>query len=361
MAICESIYQHVHTIQASQSSGIRREVVNEEERPADMTSLLELVGEMCAKHPPSTIPRLPSPFRESAVTSALRKMKPKVLHTPRAQLSVASPHTASFLAGSSPRSPSPHPVYSYTPVGVEEAILSPGSSSADPMSPPHLLSPPNLHALSSSPGHLPPSPPDDCELKPSFVSLVPFQEGVEQIDGQDSSRRSPYSNLIVRTYSIASESPPDSTVAASTWMWLEISRAITYAFLHLSPVDPLGEETSDFGSFVRCAGKVCTVSPVLRQYILTRIVHKWPRRNRCVVVVMTMVKLEWLCVMMVCGVVSQHSHRSVVGSCVASCEECRSIGASLHIAGACPLVFDFISLRFLIGFSPHRIASFVLW
>jgi hypothetical protein len=293
MAICEEIYQHVHAIQAAQARGIKREVVNDEERPADMTSLLELVGEMCAKHPPSMIPRLPSPFRESAVTSALHKMKPKALHTPRAQLSVGSPHASSLSVQTSPRSPSPHPVYSYTPVGVEEAVLSPGSA-GDPLSPPHLLSPPNLsHVSAPSPGALPPSPPEVTELKPTFVSLVPFQEDVDQIaDGSDNRGRHSPGFEILRVASAASESPPDSTVAASTWMWLEISRAITYAFLHLSPVDPLGEETSDFGAFVRCAGKVCTVSPVLRQYIVTRVMHKWPRRNRyryCVAVP------GWLC------------------------------------------------------------------
>jgi hypothetical protein len=63
-------------------------------------------------------------------------------------------------------------------------------------------------------------------------------------------------------------------------MWLEIARALTYTFLHLSPVDVVGDETPDYGGLVRCAAKVCDVSPVLREYVLHRITRKWPSKSR---------------------------------------------------------------------------------
>ena len=84
--------------------------------------------------------------------------------------------------------------------------------------------------------------------------------------------------------------PEDLAFVTSLRLWLDVSRGIVYALLHLSPVDAVGEEDPLFMSLLKTAVQLAQSSVIIMEYITLRIIANFPdRTNRWAFVVVVAV------------------------------------------------------------------------
>ena len=97
----------------------------------------------------------------------------------------------------------------------------------------------------------------------------------------DRSRTDEVLRKVLSAHSLQSLSPEDAVFVTSLRLWLEISRAITFALLHLSPVDAVGEEDSQYMALLKCAVQLAFSSVVIMEFVTLRIISNFPdHKNR---------------------------------------------------------------------------------
>lgn len=90
---------------------------------------------------------------------------------------------------------------------------------------------------------------------------------------------------VLSAHNLQSLSPENTAFVTAMRMWLEVSRSVMFALLHLSPVDSMGEEDPTYMAILKCALHLAQSSTVIMESITLRIVTHFPdRANRCVFV-----------------------------------------------------------------------------
>jgi hypothetical protein len=96
-------------------------------------------------------------------------------------------------------------------------------------------------------------------------------------DGDDPVRR------VLSAHNLQSLSPENTAFVTAMRMWLEVSRSVMFALLHLSPVDSMGEEDPVYMAILKCALHLAQSSAVIMESVTLRIITHFPdRANRCV-------------------------------------------------------------------------------